>query len=144
MSILRGKTVSSVAHSMAITLPHRLLVFLDFAYFQMFLVVGGALLTAAYASLKRGLPFVGACLTAYYVTLLIFYIWPTYGPYFFWGTHAPQFPSDLTSYTFQISGVPNLHAIVQQKSRFLASGYYIAFPSMHIGLPSIAMWFMRN
>lgn len=143
-SILGGRSVSAIAHTMFTILPARLLSFLDFAYFQMFFVVGGVLLISAYYSCKRGLQFVGTCLTAYYLALLIFYIWPTYGPYIFCSTHAAQFPTYLTSYIFQTAGMPSLQAISQHRSRYLASGYYIAFPSMHIGLPVIAMWFMRR
>jgi PAP2 superfamily len=141
--ILWGQSVSAIAHRMFTVLPPKLLSFLDTAYFQMFLIVGATLLISAYHSRKRGLQFVGACLTAYYLTLLIFYFWPTYGPYIFCPTHAAQYPGYLTAYVFQTSGMPGLQAIAQHKTRYLASGYYIAFPSMHIGLPVIAMWFMR-
>jgi hypothetical protein len=141
-SVLWGHSVSSIAHNMFAVLPPRLLSFLDFAYFQMFFVMGGTLFVSAYTSCKRGLQFAGACLTAYYLTLLIFYIWPTYGPYIYCNTHAAEFPRNLTSYIFQTSGMPGLQAIAQRKTQYLATGYFIAFPSMHIGLPAIAMWFM--
>ena len=142
--VLMGHSVSSIAHTMFVVLPPRWIGFLDFAYFQMFFVMGGALLVSAYTSYKRGLQFAGACLTAYYLTLLIFYIWPTYGPYIYCNTHAAEFPRNLTSYIFQISGMPGLQAIAQRKTQYLGTGYFIAFPSMHIGLPVIAMWFMRS
>jgi len=143
-SILWGRSVSVIAHTMFTVLPARLLSFLDFSYFQMFPVVGAALLISAYHSWRRGMQFVGCCLTAYYLTLLVFYVWPTYGPYIFCSTHTAQFPHYLTSYIFQTAGMQNLPAISQHRSRSLASGYYIAFPSMHLGLPVIAMWFMRR
>lgn len=71
-SILWGRSISSIAHAMCAILPVRLLTFLDFAYFQMFAVVGAGLLMSAYCSYRRGMQFVGACLTAYYLALLIF------------------------------------------------------------------------
>jgi hypothetical protein len=43
-----------------------------------------------------------------------------------------------------MAGMPGLEAISHRQNRCLAGGYYIAFPSMHIGLPVIAMWFMRH
>ncbi len=143
-SVLLGHSVFSIAHTMFIVLPPRLIGFLDFAYFQMFFVMGGTLLVSAYTSRKRGLQFAGACLTAYYLTLLIFYIWPTYGPYMYCTIHAAEFPRNLTSYIFQTSGMPGLQAIAQRKTRYIGTGYFIAFPSMHIGLPVIAMWFVRS
>ena len=143
-SILWGRSISSIAHAMCAILPVRLLTFLDFAYFQMFAVVGAGLLMSAYCSYRRGMQFVGACLTAYYLALLIFYVWPTYGPYVFCGTHAAQFPAYLTAYRFQTSGMQSLQTVSQHKSRYLASGYYISFPALHVGLPVIAMWFTRR
>jgi hypothetical protein len=142
--ILWGRSVSSISHAMWTILPPRFLTFLDFAYFQMFAVVGAGFLMSAYGSYRRGMQFVGACLTAYYLALLIFYVWPTYGPYVFCATHAARFPIYLTAYNFQASGLRSLQAVSQRKMQYLASGYYIAFPSMHIALPVIAMWLMRR
>jgi hypothetical protein len=142
-SIFLGRSVPSFSHAMWAILPARLLVFLDFAYFQMFAVVGAGFLMSAYGSYRRGAQFVGVCLTAYYLALLIFYVWPSYGPYVFCGTHEAQFPTYLTAYRFQASGMRSLQAVSQHKMLYLASGYYIAFPSMHVGLPVITMWLMR-
>ena len=142
--ILGGRTVPVIAHKMLAILPRQLLRFLDFAYFQMFLLVGAALLIAAFDSCMRGLQFVGTCLTAHYLTLLTFYLWPTYGPYLFCSTHAAQLPVYLSSYAFQISGMPHLQALMRRQIQYLGTGYYIAFPSMHIALPLIAMWYLRN
>ena len=142
--ILWGRSISSISHALWAILPARLLTFFDYAYFQMFAVVGAGLLMSAYGSYRRGMQFVGACLTAYDLALLIFYVWPTYGPYVFCGTHAAQFPAYLTAYSFQTSGMRSLQAVSQHKMRYLASGYYIAFPSLHIALPMITMWLMRR
>ena len=141
--ILWGRTVPEIAHKMFAILPAPVLKFLDFAYFQMFLVVGGALLISAFDSYGGGLRFVGSCLTAYYLALVIFYLWPTYGPYVFCNTHAATIPDYLIAYAFQVSGMPNLRAIMLRQTQYLGTGYYIAFPSLHVGLPVIAMWFMR-
>jgi membrane-associated phospholipid phosphatase len=88
--------------------------------------------------------FVGACLTAYYIGLLIFYIWPTYGPYVYCQMHAAQFPTYLAAHSLQVGAMRSLQAVSQHKMRYLASGYYISFPSLHVGLPLIAMWLTRN
>ena len=142
--ILAGRSVSSIAHALWAILPPRCLIFLDYVYFQMFAVVGAGLLVSAYASYKRGMQFVGACLTAYYMALLIFFLWPSYGPYVYCSAHAAQLPAYLTTYGFQTSGMRSLLAISQHKSRYLGSGYYIAFPALHVGLPVITMWMMRG
>lgn len=142
--LFQGRSVSDIAHSLFAIMPAGFFRFLDFAYFQMFLVVGAALLISAFHSFRRGLQFAGACLTAYYLALLVFYFWPTYGPYIYCMGHATRYPPYLTSYVFQKPGIAGLQEIAQHRSRSLASGYYIAFPSLHIGLPVIAMWFLRR
>lgn len=144
MWVLGGRSVSEIAHTMFRILPSAILRFLDFAYFEMFLVVGAAFLISAYDSLKRGAQFAGTCLTAYYIGLLVFCIWPTYGPYIFCRDHLAHYPSYLTTYVFQEAGITGLTAITQHQSRALGSGFYIAFPSLHIALPLIAMWYLRR
>src|SRR5271165_5808579 len=110
MHLLHGGSVSGIAHTMFRVLPPQVLRFLDFAYFQMFLVVGGAFLVCSYYSLRLGLQFAGTCLTAYYLALLIFFIWPTYGPYFFCADHLARYPQYLTTYQFHKAGIAALAA----------------------------------
>jgi PAP2 superfamily len=143
-SILWGRSIPSLSHSLLASLPTRFVMFLDYAYFQMFPVVGGCLLMTAYVSYRRGMQFVGACLTAYYIALLIFFIWPSYGPYVFCSQCLATFPRYLAAYNFETSGMRSLEAVSHHKMLYLASGYYIAFPSLHVGLPVIAMWLMRG
>lgn len=144
MRLLGGHSVSELAHRLYGTLPAWMLRFLDVAYFQMFLVVGGAFLIAAYQSPSRGLRFAGTCLTAYYVALLVFFVWPTYGPYLFCPGHLDRYPQYMTTYLFHQAGIAGLAAAQAHRMQALASGYYIAFPSLHIALPGIAMWYLRR
>jgi hypothetical protein len=142
--ILLGHNVSEIAHATFRALPRSLLRFTDAAYFQMFLLLGATLLISACHSTRRGLQFAGTCLTAYYLALIIFFIWPTYGPYFYCVDHAARYPSYLATYLFQRGGLPSLKVIAEHQGKYLGSGYYIAFPSLHIALPLIAMWFFRK
>ena len=142
--ILGGRNISSISQAMCAIVPARLLTLLDYAYFQMFAVVGAGLLVISYGSYRRGMQLAGACLTAYYCALLIFYVWPSYGPYVLNATDAAPFPAFLTAYSLQTSALRSLQAISQHRMRYLASGYYISFPALHLPLPGIAMWFMRR
>ena len=144
MWVLGGRSVSAISHAMSTVLPAKFLSFLDIAYFQMFFIQGAAFLISAYHSSRRGLQFAGTCLSAYYLALLIFYIWPTYGPYVYCINHTSQYPSYLEAYAFQKTGLASLQAVSQHRIRYLASGYYIAFPCLHVALPLIAMWFLRR
>jgi hypothetical protein len=141
---LGGRDVSQIAHAAYQSLPAWCPRFLDLAYFQMFAVVGAALLISGYGSFNRALQFAGACLTAYYLGLLLFYLWPSYGPFISCSHHLDRYPSYLTTYAFQKAEMLGVAAIAQRKSHFVAGGYYIAFPSLHIALPIIAMWFLRR
>lgn len=141
---LGGRDVSQIAHATYRTLPQWSLRFLDFAYFQMFGIVGAAFLITGYGSIKRALYFAGACLTAYYLGLLLFYMWPSYGPFITCSQHWERYPAYLTTYAFQKAEMLGVAAITQHKSRIVAGGYYIAFPSLHIALPMIAMWSQRH
>jgi len=142
--LLHGQSVADIAHALFVILPTAMLRFLDAAYFQMFLLLGGVLVISAGQSWRKGVQFVGTCLTAYYLSLLIFYIWPSFGPYIFCARHAAEYPRYLTSFTFQQAGIAGLKAIAEHRVHNLGSGYYIAFPSMHIGLPLIGAWFSRQ
>jgi hypothetical protein len=142
--LLGGTDVSQIAHATYQTLPPWSLRFLDFAYFQMFGIVGAAFLITGYGSIKRALYFSGACLTAYYLGLLLFYMWPTYGPFISCSHHFERYPAYLTTYIFQKAEMLGVAAIAQHKSHIVAGGYYIAFPSLHIALPIIAMWSQRH
>jgi len=139
-----GHSVSVVAHTMMLPLPVSFLKFLDLAYFELFILLGIALIFVSYVSLTDGLRFVGTCMTAYYLTLLIFYLWPSYGPYMYCPQHSVHYPFFLAASVFQSAGMPNLIAISHRQIRHVATGYYIAFPSMHVALPVISAWFLRR
>ena len=102
------------------------------------------MLITSWSDRGRGLQFVGACLTANYIALLIFYLWPTYGPFFLNPEHLSRYPGDVISFRFQRAALSGLNAIWSHTSRVLGTGFYIAFPSLHIASPLVALWFLRR
>jgi PAP2 superfamily len=102
--------------------------------------VGAAILiVAASYGLRRGLQMVGACLTAYYIALFLFYLLPSLGPYLTDAGHFRSWPLG-SIYTEQATGIAELTG---PKSA-LRADYFIGFPCMHIVKPAVSAWFLRK
>lgn len=144
--LLHGFSVARLCHWGIKTLPISVFHFLEFVYFGMFTVVGaGLILVSLYYGRRRGLQFVGAILTAYYLALVIFYWWPSQGPYYLCPGHFSQFPSSLKTFAAQQGSVSGAEARWNHVPLARISfDYYIALPCMHIVQPLIVMWFLRG
>ncbi len=143
--LLVGLTVSRICHWSLRVLPLSFFRFLEFIYFGLFPQVGaGMILTAIACGRRRGLQFVGAVLTAYYLALGLFYVWPSQGPYYLCLNHFSQFPALLTTYAAQKGSIAGAQARWNHEPLHrIAFDYYIAFPCMHIVQPLVVMWFLR-
>ncbi|MGO9124600.1 MAG: phosphatase PAP2 family protein [Terriglobales bacterium] len=144
--LLGGMSVARLCHWALQVLPLPVFQFLEFIYFGMFPVVGaGLILICQHYGRHRGMQFVGAILTAYYLALVIFYLWPSQGPYYLCPGHFSQFPSSLKTYAAQKGSVSGAEALWKHlpPSR-ISFDYYIALPCMHIVQPLIVMWFLRH
>jgi hypothetical protein len=144
--MLHGASVSSICHWAVHALPVSFFNFLEFIYFGMFAQIGAALLlTSLYYGRSQGLRFVGTILTGYFLALLLFYLWPSQGPYYLCPTHFSDFPRSLQTYAIQKQSIVNSQALWDHKFlRRISTDYYIAFPCMHIVQPLIALWFLRR
>jgi hypothetical protein len=92
--------------------------------------------------------YVGILTTGYAMALAIFYFLPTIGPFIL--QPSPDFPNSLNTVLTQ--------RIIFTKAQLLSRhqlaipeilqvnlvDYYIGFPSMHIAMPLIAIWFLRR
>jgi hypothetical protein len=112
----------------------------------MFAQIGAALLLTSFIYGKsRGFRFVGAILTAYYLALALFYLWPSQGPYYLCAIHFSDFPNTLQTYAIQKQSILNSQALWNHTPlRRISTDYYIAFPCMHVVQPLIALWFLRR
>ena len=143
--LLRGRSVPQLSHWALQVFPLSFFHFLEFIYYGMFAQIGAALiLISQHYGKRRGLQFVGAVLTGYYLALILFYLWPSQGPYYLCPTHFSQFPSALKTYAAQKGSMDGASALWDHRrlSR-ISFDYYIAFPCMHIVQPIIVMWFLR-
>ncbi len=142
--LLHGYSVPGICHWALQSLPLSIFRFLEFVYYGMFAVLGaGLILTCLCYGRSRGFQFVGAILTGYYLALLLFYIWPSQGPYYLCPTHFSEFPSVLATYGLQKGSIAGAEALWNhERLRRISFAYYIAFPCMHIAQPLIVMWFL--
>ena len=144
--LLGGSSVSAISHWAIRTFPLSFFRFLEFIYFGMFPQIGaGLLIVSLYAGMKRGLQFVGTILMAYYLALLLFYLWTSQGPYVLCPAHFSRFPESLRAYSIQ----KNLMVMAQELWNRVPRGrigfdYFIGFPCMHMAQPLIVMWFLRR
>lgn len=144
--LLRGMTVSQIAHAAMRWIPARAFSFLEFVYFGMFSQLGAALvITALCSSMKRALAYVGTMLTAYYLALLIFFIWPSMGPFAIRPEHFLDLAGPLDMYKLQEAFVLKARLLwTHRLVPIIDTDYYIGFPCMHIAQPMIALWFLRK
>ena len=141
--VLHGGTISDLARKAS----PRVLAFAEIIYYRMFDQVGAAIfLIPVCQGTKRGLQFVGTMLTAYYMALMLFYLWPSMGPFYSCPDHFVHFPHWLKTYDFQRTFIANAKLLSSQYKGFsrVNTDYFIAFPSLHIALPVIVLWFMRR
>jgi hypothetical protein len=142
--LLHGYSVPGICHWAVRALPVFFFHFLELVYYGMFPVLGaGLILTCQHYGQGRGLQFVGAVLTGYYLALALFYTWPSQGPYYLCPVHFSEFPTVLSTYALQKGSIAGAQALWNHEHlRRISFAYYIAFPCMHIVQPLIVMWFL--
>ena len=144
--LMRGHSISFLAHSLALRLPIQVLGIAEFIYYGMFGQVGaGLVLTALCLGRRESLRYVGTVLTAYVIALALFYLWPTIGPFYTCPVHSlPRI--HLATYDYQQNAVLKARLLTTSYKQFntINADYFIAFPCMHIAQPLIVMWFLRR
>jgi hypothetical protein len=144
--LLRGSSVSELAHWAVGAFPFSFFRALEFIYFGMFPQIGAALfLVALCDGKKRALQFVGTILMSYYFALVLFYLWPSQGPYYLCLEHFSRFPPSLQSYHIQEALIA--HALARWHHEPLvriSTDYFIGLPCMHVAQPLVVLWFLRR
>jgi hypothetical protein len=146
--LLFGTTASAVSGWMVAHLAPSFFWWMEFAYRSLYAQIGAALvITASLSGRGYALRYVRTLLIAYCLALLAFFLWPSIGP-FSARNHIPSrsFPSTYqTQETIVIKArllwAHNRTAAIETVN---LADYYIGFPSMHIAMPLIAIWFLRK
>jgi PAP2 superfamily len=141
---LAGSSVSELSRVASVTLPSFVFTIFDWLYLAMFNEIGAALVLVAFMrGYKEGCRYVGTLLTAYYIALLIFYLYPTLSPYYLCTDHLSHLPATNASIIQRIF-VARMPALRSAFALNVQADYNIAFPCMHIALAVIAWWFCRE
>jgi hypothetical protein len=144
--ILHGSSVADLSRWAVQTFPPSFFRFLEIIYFGLFPQMGAAIIVIALHDGKnRGLQYIGTILMAYYLTLALFFFWPSQGPYYLQPTDFSQHSGTVQADLIQKILVARARARWNQVPlHFISADYFIGFPSMHIALPLIVMWFLRR
>ena len=144
--LLFGATVPDIAHRAYRALPLEVLSFLDLLYFAMFAQVGAAMiLIALKLGRARAFRLVATVVTAGYISLFIYYFWPSLSPFYSCPTHFDVLPQTLRSYPIQQQLLAYVSILRERRPLGeIGAGYFIAFPCMHIAAPMIALWYLRQ
>lgn len=118
------------------------------AYYNVYGQIGAVMvILALHDGRARSVQFVGALLTAYALALVCFYLTPTMGPF---ALAQPNLFDWLSTTAFVQKVLPIRaallwkHAAVPELYTVQIADYYIGFPSMHVAMPVIALWFCRK
>jgi hypothetical protein len=141
-------SVSQLSKAVLSEAPGWLLSAIEFVYYGMFGQVGAGLILVSLCIGKReGLRYVGTILTAYYLALAIFYVWPSMGPFYTCVDHFTAFPHELSTYGIQQTAIAKAKLLAATSYRpynRVETDYFIAFPCMHIAQPLVVLWFLRR
>ena len=143
--MMRGLTVSRLAHLVAAHVPLRTFDAMTFIYFLLFPALGSTLVfLALQAGAARAMQFVGALMTSYVVVVGCFYLIPAVGPFVICADHFSVFPITMKMYAGQYEYIEVLKGYMAgHRPEVLAPHYFAALPCMHIVQPMIALWFLR-
>ena len=143
--LLGGSSVSAIAHSVIRRMPSSA-VWSEVIYYGMFNQIGAALIVLAiYAGSKEAARYVGTLLTAYYLGLILFFLWPSMGPFYTCPGHFSEFPNFLRTYGSQLGMAQKAQLLATNRSLSqVDTDYFVAFPCLHIAQPLIVAWFLRK
>jgi hypothetical protein len=113
----------------------------EFLYYRMFGVMGtGIFFLCLDGDPRAALQMSGSIVTAYYLSLILFYFFPAQGPFITAGL-----PPQLMTAHMESNSLTNATALFHH-TRWITphTDYYVAFPSLHIAQPLIAVWFLRR
>lgn len=129
-------------------LPYWLSYILQYSYFSLYSQICAVLfLTCLLGGQPLAMRYVRAMLIGYSIALFLFFFWPASGPYLISPAHLSGSSPSLRAFEIQDGLVKRAqliwaHKLVSDAGMVDLTDYYIAFPCMHIGLVTIAIWFV--
>lgn len=148
--LLFGTTASAVSAWMVAHLAQSFFGWMEFVYRSLYAQIGGSLvITALLSGRGYAVRYVRTLILAYSLALLTFFLWPSIGPFSVRGHTSSDNSSFPPTYQTQeaIATKARLlweHNRANEVETVNLADYYIGFPSMHIAMPLIAIWFLRK
>ena len=141
-----GTTVTALTERVSTVVPAGFFKMLNFIYYGMFAQIGAALVISGLSGgAKRSIQFVGSTVLAYYLALILFYLFPSHGPYYFATDRFARLYNDISAFRTQKIFLHDAWYLWHQKPvRSIPMGFYVAFPCMHMAQPLIVLWFLRR
>ena len=149
-AFLFGTTASQVSRWMSIHLPESFFSMMEFVYRTLYAQIGaGIAITALFEGREYAMRYVRTLLAGYCLALMVFFLWPTIGPFAIRDSPASQYTSFSSTYWMQETIVFKArllwaHNLMPAVRTVDLADYYIGFPSMHVAMPLIAIWFLRK
>jgi PAP2 superfamily len=146
--IFHGATVCGTAHAAARYLSSAVYPLLEWWYYSLYTLLGGGLIiTALCFTENRAFRYVGTLLTAYYLAVGLFYLFPSMGPFSF--CKPPGMEMVPHTRSIQLGMLAKARALWAHSNspgiNIIGPGdYFIDFPCMHLALPAITLWYLRE
>lgn len=142
---LSGWSVTELSQQLAFKASPLVFLFLEKIYFFMFPQIGAAIiLLTVQKGTKHALRFVGTIAIAYQLATLIYFFFPSLGPFFLSRPVSAGLPPHLVTTHIQAELVQKLELLWQTGTKSsIGLDFYIAFPCMHLAQPLIVLWFLR-
>ena len=118
---------------------------MEFVYYGLFAEVGSVLVLCAISKPRCAVRYVGTLLMAYFIAIATFWFVPSLGPF----SLDNNYPESLSTHAIQQSiylkaQALHAHKFMQGITAVNPADSYIAFPSLHVALASIAFWYVRH
>jgi len=140
-ALLGGFTVSNIINTTGRIWPGAFKV-AAWIYVALFPQIGaGIVLLGLKRGLREALRLVATILTAYYLSLFIFFLIPAVGPFFLDRSTFSRAPAILGYQQFLVA---RLHSFENHGVTSVSGDFFIGFPSMHIAQPVILVWALRR
>lgn len=148
-AVLFHANASQIAHLSLRLLPLGFFKFLELVYYSLYARLTGVLIVCVLLGDRNyAIKYVRAVLVCYAIAVITYSILPAKGPYSTCPLHVSSYPHSLATFWTQAGLVSRAHAlwthnITPGVLSVVSEDYYISFPSLHVALPIIAIWFVR-